>query len=100
MSQRQDLSREIEQKGAIIGKLRDEIGKVMVGQRYLIDRLILALLADGHVLVEGLPGLAKTTAIKALADCVRADFGCSSPLICCRPTSSAPRSTGPSRASS
>ena len=74
MSQRQDLSREIEQKGAIIGKLRDEIGKVMVGQRYLIDRLILALLADGHVLVEGLPGLAKTTAIKALADCVRADF--------------------------
>ena len=47
---------------------------MMVGQRYLLDRLILALIADGHVLVEGLPGLAKTTAIKALADAIHGDF--------------------------
>jgi MoxR-like ATPase len=74
MSQPEDLSREIEAKGAMITRLRDEIGKVMVGQRYLIDRLILALIGDGHVLVEGLPGLAKTTAIKALADAISSDF--------------------------
>jgi MoxR-like ATPase len=46
---------------------RREIAKAIVGQTYLIDRLLLALIADGHILVEGIPGLAKTTAVKAVA---------------------------------
>jgi MoxR-like ATPase len=46
---------------------REEMGRTLVGQRYMVDRLLIGLLADGHVLVEGVPGLAKTTAVKALA---------------------------------
>ena len=54
--------------------LRQEIGRVIVGQKYLIDRLILGLLANGHVLLEGVPGLAKTLAVKTLAESIRGDF--------------------------
>ncbi|MCB9759613.1 MAG: AAA family ATPase [Alphaproteobacteria bacterium] len=54
--------------------LRAEIGKVVVGQRYMIERLLIGLLADGHLLLEGVPGLAKTTAVKALAQAIDADF--------------------------
>ncbi len=69
-----DIAVRIEQQGLAIRRLREEIATVIVGQRYMVDRLILALIADGHVLVEGLPGLAKTTAIKTLATAVDADF--------------------------
>jgi len=51
-----------------------EIGKVLVGQRDLVRRLLVALLCDGHVLLEGLPGLAKTTVVKALAGAISASF--------------------------
>jgi len=68
------IEQEIGRQQQVIARLREEIGRVVVGQRALVDRLILALIADGHVLVEGLPGLAKTTAIKTLAQAVRADF--------------------------
>jgi MoxR-like ATPase len=54
--------------------LRREIGKVIVGQKYLVDRLIIGLLANGHVLLEGVPGLAKTLAVKTLAQCMKAEF--------------------------
>ena len=54
--------------------LRQEIGKVIVGQKYLVDRLIVGLLANGHVLLEGVPGLAKTLAVKTLSQCLRAEF--------------------------
>ena len=54
--------------------LRHEMGRVIVGQKYLVDRLIVGLLANGHVLLEGVPGLAKTLAVKTLARCMRADF--------------------------
>jgi MoxR-like ATPase len=50
----------------LIDRARSEIGRVLVGQRYLVDRLLIGLLCDGHVLLEGVPGLAKTTAVKAL----------------------------------
>jgi len=53
---------------------RHEMGKVLVGQRYMVDRLIIGMLADGHVLVEGVPGLAKTTAVKALAQSLALEF--------------------------
>jgi MoxR-like ATPase len=57
-----------------VRRLRDALGDRIVGQADLIDRLIIALLADGHLLVEGAPGLAKTTAIKELAARIEGDF--------------------------
>ena len=57
-----------------INDLRTFLNNQIVGQPHLIDRLIIALLADGHLLVEGAPGLAKTKAIKTLADGVSGDF--------------------------
>ncbi|MBU2955293.1 AAA family ATPase [Marinobacter sp. F3R08] len=56
------------------GELREQLAKRIIGQEKLVDRLLIALLADGHLLVEGAPGLAKTTAIKALADHIEGDF--------------------------
>ncbi|MFO7992956.1 MAG: MoxR family ATPase [Marinobacter sp.] len=56
------------------GELRSQLAKRIIGQEQLVDRLLIALLADGHLLVEGAPGLAKTTAIKALADHLEGDF--------------------------
>jgi MoxR-like ATPase len=53
---------------------RAEMGKVLVGQRYMVDRLLVGLLSDGHVLLEGVPGLAKTTAVKALASALHLEF--------------------------
>jgi len=58
----------------LLAALREEIGKVIVGQRYMVDRLLIALLADGHVLLEGVPGLAKTTAVKTLAQALSLGF--------------------------
>jgi MoxR-like ATPase len=59
---------------AWIRPLQDEIGRVIVGQRHLLDRLLVALLTNGHVLLEGVPGLAKTLALKTLASCVALNF--------------------------
>src|SRR5688500_6082314 len=56
------------------GALRDQLSQTIVGQTALIERLLIALLADGHLLVEGAPGLAKTSAIRALASRLDADF--------------------------
>ncbi len=58
----------------IFGELRTQLAKRIIGQEKLVDRLLIALLADGHLLVEGAPGLAKTTAIKTLADHIVGDF--------------------------
>ena len=64
----------VEQKSAFIGKLKDTIGEVIVGQEYMIDRLLLGLFANGHVLLEGAPGLAKTLAVTTLAQALTAEF--------------------------
>jgi MoxR-like ATPase len=55
-------------------KLKQSISEKIIGQTALIDRLLIAILADGHLLVEGAPGLAKTRAIKVLGDCIEGDF--------------------------
>ncbi|HET6431219.1 AAA family ATPase, partial [Dyella sp.] len=55
-------------------QLREHLQQAIIGQPHLINCLLVALLADGHLLVEGAPGLAKTTAVKALAACIDADF--------------------------
>ena len=75
----QDLhSPEIEEQLQVairwIPALRKEIGRVIVGQHYLVDRLLVVLLANGHVLLEGVPGLAKTLSIRTLATATAADF--------------------------
>lgn len=68
------LTDKIQQEGALIGLLTNEIAKVIVGQQYMVNRLVVALLANGHVLLEGVPGLAKTLAIKTLSDAIGGEF--------------------------
>jgi len=68
------LNQQIYADSEFIQEIRDQTSKVIVGQSYMIDRLLLGLLAKGHVLLEGLPGLAKTLSIKTLASAVNADF--------------------------
>jgi MoxR-like ATPase len=70
----QTLTRTIKERSSFIENLLLESSKVIVGQKILMERLIMALLCDGHVLLEGLPGLAKTLAIKTLAEVIQADF--------------------------
>jgi MoxR-like ATPase len=59
---------------AWIRPLQQEMARVIVGQKHLLDRLLVALLTNGHVLLEGVPGLAKTLALKTLANCIALDF--------------------------
>ncbi|UCE18296.1 MAG: MoxR family ATPase [Gemmatimonadota bacterium] len=68
------INEKIERESAFVETLFGEIGKVIVGQKYMIDRLLIGLLADGHVLLEGVPGLAKTMAVKTLSDAIRTKF--------------------------
>lgn len=69
-----ELSAKILQENIHLQRLKSEINQTIIGQEYMIDRLIIALLADGHVLLEGVPGLAKTLAIKTLADALNSEF--------------------------
>jgi len=64
------VSDEVQRQSAFVDALTAETGKVIVGQRYLVERALIGLLTGGHVLVEGVPGLAKTLAVKTLADAV------------------------------
>src|SRR5271157_5393713 len=68
------LKEQVSQTVAWIGKLRTEIAGVIVGQESLVDRLLVGLLANGHVLLEGVPGLAKTLSVRTLATAVQAKF--------------------------
>ncbi len=68
------LAEKIEKESVSIRTLQQEIGKVIVGQSYLIDRLLISLLADGHILLEGVPGLAKTLSVKTLAQAINTQF--------------------------
>ena len=64
----------IEKESAFVDLLRAEMDKVIVGQKHMVDRLLIGLLADGHILLEGVPGLAKTLAINTLSKAVQVDF--------------------------
>lgn len=70
----QSLTEEIKKQSAFIDTLLMESSKVIVGQKTLLERLLMALLCDGHVLLEGLPGLAKTLTIKTLGEVIQAEF--------------------------
>lgn len=68
------VNAKIQQGSAFLDQMNAEISKVIVGQHYMIDRLMIGLLANGHVLLEGVPGLAKTLAIKTLSDTIGGNF--------------------------
>ncbi len=68
------LNEKIQYQSLFVDRLRDEIGRVIVGQHSMLDRLLIGLLSNGHVLLEGVPGLAKTLAIKSLAQGINAKF--------------------------
>jgi len=69
-----ELNMRIEQESAFVTNLVTGMNRVIVGQRHLVDSLLIGLLSDGHILLEGVPGLAKTLAIKTLAQLIDADY--------------------------
>src|SRR5438876_7057054 len=69
-----ELNEEVQRASTWVATLRKEIGQVIVGQEYLVDRLLVGLLANGHVLLEGVPGLAKTLSVRTLAAAIQAKF--------------------------
>ena len=68
------LNEKIKQESAFIDILLNEIGKVIVGQRVIVEKMVVGLISNGHILLEGVPGLAKTLAIKTLAASMKAKF--------------------------
>ena len=70
----QEVNAKIREANSSLKDLTREIGKVIVGQQYLVDRLLMALLADGHILIEGVPGLAKTLSVRTLSQAIAAKF--------------------------
>ncbi len=67
-------NKELEAQGLVLERIRQEVGKVLVGQERLVDDLLIALMSGGHILLEGVPGLAKTTAIQTLAKALGLKF--------------------------
>ena len=68
------LTEEVKTAGPWVSAVQNEISRVVVGQKYLVDRLLIGLLANGHVLLEGVPGLAKTLTVRTLAGCIQTGF--------------------------
>ncbi len=68
------INDEVQRASAFVQPLFSEINKVIIGQKYLVERLVIGLLANGHVLLEGVPGLAKTLAVKSVAACLDVKF--------------------------
>ncbi len=69
-----DFNEQIKSASQFIREVETEIGRVVVGQKYMVQRLLIGLLTGGHVLLEGVPGLAKTLTVNSLADCFHMDF--------------------------
>jgi MoxR-like ATPase len=68
------LNERIQQESAFVDMISMEMGKVIIGQKHMVERLLIGLLSNGHILLEGVPGLAKTLAIKSLANVIDAHF--------------------------
>src|SRR3989442_422081 len=69
-----EINEKIQRESAFVDLLTMELSKVIIGQRYMVERLLVGLLSNGHILLEGVPGLAKTLAIKSLASAIHAKF--------------------------
>src|SRR5262245_23027167 len=74
MADIKELNERIQRESAFTDLLQLEVGKIIVGQKYMIERLLIGLLSNGHVLLEGVPGLAKTLSVKTLAAAIQAKF--------------------------
>src|SRR5207302_660670 len=74
MKSAQEISQQVQELGRWITPLREQVAHVVIGQKYLVDRLLLGLLANGHVLLEGVPGLAKTLTVKTIASAIQTGF--------------------------
>ncbi len=70
----QEINEKVLEKSAFVSMIQNEISKKIVGQQHMVDRLLIGLFAEGHVLLEGVPGLAKTLAIKSLSETIDVDF--------------------------
>jgi len=69
-----EISERVKKESEFVDEIFKEIGKVIVGQRYMLERLLVGFLANGHVLLEGVPGLAKTLMVSCFADVTDAGF--------------------------
>jgi MoxR-like ATPase len=70
----QAITQRVKEQGKFVQTLMSEMSKVIVGQKYMIERLLVGLLSNGHILLEGVPGLAKTTAVRVLSECIDTKF--------------------------
>ena len=70
----QAITQRVNEQGKFLETLTSEMSKVIVGQKYMIERLLIGLLSNGHILLEGVPGLAKTTAVRILSECIDTKF--------------------------
>jgi len=70
----QEIQALVEREASFVDRLTSQLGSVIVGQKYLIERLLMGILANGHILIEGVPGLAKTLSVKTLSDAIEAKF--------------------------
>ena len=68
------INEKVKKESSFVEAILMEVGKVIIGQRYLLERLLVGLLANGHILIEGVPGLAKTTAVKTISDTIQTKF--------------------------
>ena len=68
------ISERVEHESALLSRVSAEIGKVIIGQKYMVDRLLIGLLCNNHILLEGVPGLAKTLSVTTLANIIQAEF--------------------------
>ena len=69
-----EINEKVKESSLFVQQINKELSKVIVGQKYMIDRLLVALLANGHILIEGVPGLAKTLAVNTLSSCIQTKF--------------------------
>ncbi len=74
MTSTQEITDRVKEQSTWVAALQEEVGRVVVGQKYLVDGLLVGLLTNGHVLLEGVPGLAKTLAVKTLAAAIKTGF--------------------------
>ena len=70
----EQISKRVEQKSSFLSLLFGELDRLVVGQRYMLERMVIAILSDGHILLEGVPGLAKTLAVTSLSQAIKAQF--------------------------
>jgi MoxR-like ATPase len=69
-----EINEKVQKESIFVAQLKNEISQVIVGQDYIIERMLIGLLANGHILIEGVPGLAKTLAVKTMSDAIKTKF--------------------------